>query len=105
MTNVTLPKNVYFFFRYSRNLIAMVPVGIAFKFCNNVDPKRDSILVQRPSHADSSITFACMGLDGTIKTKEELCQLLDSPRPQFDKDSYRILLKAIKLLQPIVLLI
>jgi DNA polymerase-3 subunit epsilon len=42
---------------------------------------------------------------GTIKTKEELCQLLDSPRPQFDKDSYRILLKAIKLLQPIVLLI
>jgi 4-hydroxy-3-polyprenylbenzoate decarboxylase len=41
-----------------------------WRFCNNVDPKRDSILVQRPSHADSSVMFACMGLDGTIKTKE-----------------------------------
>lgn len=39
---------------------------------------------------------------GTIKTEGELCQLLGSPRPQFDKDSYQILLKAIKLLQPIL---
>ncbi|MDV6344998.1 exonuclease domain-containing protein [Nitrosomonas sp. Is37] len=38
---------------------------------------------------------------GTAKTEEELWQLLDSPKPQFDKDSYRILQKAIRLLQPI----
>ncbi len=34
-----------------------------WRFCNNVDPKRDSILIKRS-------TFACMGFDGTIKTKE-----------------------------------
>ena len=34
-----------------------------WRFCNNVDPKRDSILVKRDS-------FACMGFDGTIKTKD-----------------------------------
>ena len=33
-----------------------------WRFCNNVDPKRDSILIQRDD-------FACMGFDGTIKTK------------------------------------
>ena len=33
-----------------------------WRFCNNVDPKRDSILAKRE-------TFACMGFDGTIKTK------------------------------------
>jgi 4-hydroxy-3-polyprenylbenzoate decarboxylase len=41
-----------------------------WRFCNNVDPKRDSVLVQRPSLSNPAITFACMGLDGTIKTKE-----------------------------------
>jgi 4-hydroxy-3-polyprenylbenzoate decarboxylase len=41
-----------------------------WRFCNNLDPKRDSILIQRPSRIHSSKTFACMGLDGTIKTKE-----------------------------------
>lgn len=39
-----------------------LPVAL-WRFCNNVDPKRDSILVHRGS-------FACMGFDGTIKTKE-----------------------------------
>ncbi len=39
---------------------------------------------------------------GTAKTEDELWQLLYSPRPQFDKDSYRILQKAIKSLQPII---
>jgi 4-hydroxy-3-polyprenylbenzoate decarboxylase len=34
-----------------------------WRFCNNVDPKRDSILIKRAG-------FACMGFDGTIKTKE-----------------------------------
>ena len=39
-------------------------------FCNNLDPKRDQILVQRPSNLEPGKTFACIGLDGTIKTKE-----------------------------------
>lgn len=46
-----------------------LPVAL-WRFCNNVDPKRDSILVKRPSHEKSDQTFACMGFDGTIKTKE-----------------------------------
>lgn len=41
-----------------------------WRFCNNLDPKRDYSLVQRPSKSDPSKTFACMGFDGTIKTKE-----------------------------------
>jgi 4-hydroxy-3-polyprenylbenzoate decarboxylase len=41
-----------------------------WRFCNNLDPKRDQVLVQRPSHIHSDKTFACIGLDGTIKTKE-----------------------------------
>ncbi|HJW17655.1 MAG TPA: menaquinone biosynthesis decarboxylase [Flavisolibacter sp.] len=41
-----------------------------WRFCNNLDPKRDSTLVQRPSLVDEAKTFSCMGLDGTIKTKE-----------------------------------
>ena len=38
-----------------------------WRFCNNLDPKRDSYLYQRPT---GSQYFACMGLDGTRKTKE-----------------------------------
>lgn len=41
-----------------------------WRFCNNLDPKRDSSLVQRPSSIDESKTYSCMGLDGTIKSKE-----------------------------------
>jgi 4-hydroxy-3-polyprenylbenzoate decarboxylase len=41
-----------------------------WRFCNNLDPKRDHILIQRPSIINPRRTFACMGLDGTIKTKE-----------------------------------
>ena len=41
-----------------------------WRFCNNLDPKRDSTLVQRPSSIDESKTYSCMGLDGTIKSKE-----------------------------------
>lgn len=35
-----------------------------WRFCNNLDPRRDSMLYQWPNGA------ACMGLDGTLKTKE-----------------------------------
>ena len=40
-----------------------------WRFCNNLDPKRDTVTVQRPSHRDPAQTFTCMGLDGTIKSK------------------------------------
>ena len=46
-----------------------------WRFCNNLDPKRDNILVKRspkvsPKGGDLEGAFACMGLDGTRKTKE-----------------------------------
>lgn len=52
-----------------------------WRFCNNLDPKRDHHLFKRPAHAlpggqaGSRLTppnsyFACMGFDGTRKTKE-----------------------------------
>jgi 4-hydroxy-3-polyprenylbenzoate decarboxylase len=44
-----------------------LPVAL-WRFCNNLDPRRDSILVQQPSRQMPGKTWACMGLDGTIKT-------------------------------------
>ena len=54
-----------------------------WRFCNNLDPKRDHLLYQRPLQNRSSSkdhhmgepgqdskVFACMGFDGTRKTKE-----------------------------------
>ena len=41
-----------------------------WRFCNNLDPKRDFTLVQRSSLNDPSKNVACMGLDGTRKTRE-----------------------------------
>lgn len=38
-----------------------------WRFCNNLDPKRDHILYK---HTTSQNYFACMGFDGTRKTKE-----------------------------------
>jgi len=53
-----------------------LPIAL-WRFCNNLDPKRDHILFQRPITADRVIgaginqkLFACMGFDGTRKTKE-----------------------------------
>jgi 4-hydroxy-3-polyprenylbenzoate decarboxylase len=39
-----------------------------WRFCNNLDPKRDHILAERQSTRDASRRFACLGLDGTRKT-------------------------------------
>ena len=39
-----------------------------WRFCNNLDPKRDHLVYQRP--VLSSKIFACIGFDGTRKTKE-----------------------------------
>ncbi|MGB3154208.1 MAG: UbiD family decarboxylase, partial [Chitinophagaceae bacterium] len=43
-----------------------------WRFCNNLDPKRDYHLVKRPNGQAPTRNpyFACMGLDGTKKTKE-----------------------------------
>jgi len=46
-----------------------LPVAL-WRFCNNLDPKRDSILSQGTSFADATKSRACMGFDGTNKTKE-----------------------------------
>jgi 4-hydroxy-3-polyprenylbenzoate decarboxylase len=40
-----------------------------WRFCNNMDPKRDAMLIQRASLKEPGKNFACLGLDGTIKTK------------------------------------
>jgi 4-hydroxy-3-polyprenylbenzoate decarboxylase len=45
-----------------------LPVAL-WRFCNNLDPRRDSILIQQPSKQIPGKTWACMGFDGTIKTK------------------------------------
>ncbi len=41
-----------------------------WRFCNNLDPKRDFHLYENASKTYPDKTFACMGLDGTRKTKE-----------------------------------
>ena len=54
-----------------------------WRFCNNLDPKRDHLIYQRPSSNSSQVRvqlpgepvpnskiFACIGFDGTRKTKE-----------------------------------
>lgn len=46
-----------------------LPIAL-WRFCNNLDPRRDSILAERPSFGNPDKNIACMGFDGTIKTKE-----------------------------------
>ncbi|MBD0331426.1 MAG: menaquinone biosynthesis decarboxylase [Chitinophagaceae bacterium] len=51
-----------------------LPVAL-WRFCNNLDPKRDHILIKKTSKAFSigeglEEVFACIGFDGTRKTKE-----------------------------------
>jgi len=41
-----------------------------WRFCNNLDPKRDQVLFRHSSFTQAGKTFACLGLDGTRKTKE-----------------------------------
>lgn len=56
---------------YVEHTVDPADLGVAlWRFCNNLDPKRDSFLAQRLSQVHSDKTFACMGLDGTRKTKE-----------------------------------
>ena len=41
-----------------------------WRFCNNLDPKRDSILYQGHCGGQNEKIFSCMGFDATRKTKE-----------------------------------
>ncbi|MDB5232146.1 MAG: ubiquinone biosynthesis protein UbiD [Chitinophagaceae bacterium] len=46
-----------------------LPVAL-WRFCNNLDPKRDHFLSKRNSEKEKGKIFCCLGLDGTNKTKE-----------------------------------
>jgi 4-hydroxy-3-polyprenylbenzoate decarboxylase len=46
-----------------------LPVAL-WRCCNNLDPRRDHLVVERPSKKTSQKIFACLGLDGTRKTPE-----------------------------------
>jgi 4-hydroxy-3-polyprenylbenzoate decarboxylase len=48
---------------------ADLPIAL-WRCCNNLDPKRDSLLAERASDFEPGKKFACLGLDGTRKTKE-----------------------------------
>lgn len=41
-----------------------------WRFCNNLDPRRDHFTIKKQSTVDGGKYFACIGFDGTIKTKE-----------------------------------
>jgi 4-hydroxy-3-polyprenylbenzoate decarboxylase len=56
---------------YVEHNVDAADLGVSlWRFCNNLDPKRDYSLVQRPSVKQESKMFACMGLDGTRKTRD-----------------------------------
>ena len=49
-----------------------LPIAL-WRFCNNLDPKRDSHLYKRSTNNTQTVAYnyyACMGFDGTRKTKE-----------------------------------
>ncbi|MEP6928184.1 MAG: UbiD family decarboxylase domain-containing protein, partial [Ginsengibacter sp.] len=41
-----------------------------WRFCNNLDPKRDHFIIKKLSSLNPDKYFACIGFDGTLKTKE-----------------------------------
>ncbi|HVZ95567.1 MAG TPA: menaquinone biosynthesis decarboxylase [Chitinophagaceae bacterium] len=45
-----------------------LPVAL-WRFCNNLDPKRDHIIVKKESSYNPGCYVSCIGFDGTIKTK------------------------------------
>jgi 4-hydroxy-3-polyprenylbenzoate decarboxylase len=56
---------------YVEHTVDAGDLGVAlWRFCNNLDPRRDHILTERASGIDPRKRFACMGLDGTRKTRE-----------------------------------
>jgi len=41
-----------------------------WRFCNNLDPRRDHYIAREVSSGDPSRYYACIGFDGTLKTKQ-----------------------------------
>ena len=41
-----------------------------WRFCNNLDPKRDHFIIKKSSSINPEKYIACIGFDGTLKTKE-----------------------------------
>jgi 4-hydroxy-3-polyprenylbenzoate decarboxylase len=46
-----------------------LPVALC-RFCNNLDPKRDHVISKKYLSEKSNKYVACIGFDGTLKTKE-----------------------------------
>ena len=46
-----------------------LPIAL-WRFCNNLDPKRDHFIVKKQSASHPDQYFACIGFDGTLKTKQ-----------------------------------
>jgi len=46
-----------------------LPVAL-WRFCNNLDPKRDHFIVKKQISANPNQYVACIGFDGTLKTKQ-----------------------------------
>ena len=56
---------------YVEHTVEVTNLAVAlWRFCNNLDPKRDHILYEGSTYGGGGHGFACMGLDGTRKTKE-----------------------------------
>jgi 4-hydroxy-3-polyprenylbenzoate decarboxylase len=54
---------------YVEHTVVSTDLSVAlWRFCNNLDPKRDHILTERQSMIDPAKRWACLGLDGTLKT-------------------------------------
>jgi 4-hydroxy-3-polyprenylbenzoate decarboxylase len=55
---------------YVEHTVDAADLSVAlWRFCNNLDPRRDHLLVRRKSLTDRQQEIACLGLDGTRKTK------------------------------------
>lgn len=46
-----------------------LPVAL-WRFCNNLDPKRDHFIVKKQFPQNPGLYISCIGFDGTLKTKE-----------------------------------
>jgi 4-hydroxy-3-polyprenylbenzoate decarboxylase len=46
-----------------------LPVAL-WRFCNNLDPKRDHFIIKKQSTSQPDKYIACIGFDGTLKTKQ-----------------------------------
>ena len=54
---------------YVEQTVPVADLAVAlWRFCNNLDPKRDHYIVDRVASFDPTRRFACLGLDGTLKS-------------------------------------